>query len=97
MKDATVTINYSSFQSIKDKADKYDSLIKENEALLSKEAEFIDKICNCLESANEQNRLANKQFFIAQEILAICERFEMNVDIEFNGLDYGTEPQGNKK
>ena len=97
MKDATVTINYSSFQSIKDKADKYDSLVKDNEALLSKEAEFIEKLCDCLEKANDQNRLANKQFFIAQGILAICERFEMDVDTEFSCLDYGTEPKGNNK
>ena len=93
MKDATVTINYSSFKSIKEKADKYDSLVQENEVLLSKEADFIERLCNCLEKANEQNRLANKQFFIAQGILAICERFEMNVDEEFKGLDSGTEPK----
>ena len=96
MKDATVTINYSSFQSIKEKADKYVSLVQENEVLLSKEADFIERLCNCLEKANEQNRLANKQFFIAQGILAICERFEMNVDEEFKSLDLGTEPKGYK-
>jgi hypothetical protein len=92
MKDATVTINYESFQSIKDKADRYDKLVLENENILDVQSKFLDTICDCIENANEQKTLKNKQYFIAKGIRAICENFQMNIEVEFPGLDEGKAP-----
>lgn len=57
MKNATVTINYVSFQSIMEKADKYDELVRTKEDVLNKNDSFIDVLCTCLEKANEQRFL----------------------------------------
>ncbi|KYG90000.1 hypothetical protein A0U40_09760 [[Bacillus] sp. KCTC 13219] len=94
MKNATVTIDYTSFQAIKEKADKYDSLAEENENMLSQQGRFIDILCNCIEDANEQATAKHKQYFIDKGIKAICEQFDMNVDIEFAGLNEGVAPSG---
>ncbi|WP_336636867.1 hypothetical protein [Lysinibacillus fusiformis] len=93
MKNATVTINYESFQSLKEKADKYDDAIRKKEDILSKNDEFIETLCVCLEKANEQKVSANKQYFIAEGIKAICNRFDMNLKDEYGELDEGKEPK----
>ncbi|MGD2199885.1 hypothetical protein [Lysinibacillus fusiformis] len=93
MKNATVTINYESFQSIKQKADKYDEAVREREDILSKNDEFIETLCVCLEKANEQKVSANKQYFIAEGIKAICNRFDINLKDEYGELDEGKEPK----
>lgn len=93
MKNATVTINYEGFQSIKQKADKYDEAIRKKEDILSKNDEFIETLCVCLEKANEQKVSANKQYFIAEGIKAICKRFDMNLKDEYGELDEGKEPK----
>ncbi len=93
MKNASVTINYESFQSIKEKADKYDEAIREKEDILSENDEFIEMLCGCLEKANEQKVSANKQYFIAQGIKAICKRFDMDLKDEYGELDEGKEPK----
>ncbi|WP_337982822.1 hypothetical protein [Lysinibacillus sp. C5.1] len=93
MKNASVTINYESFQSIKEKADKYDEAIRKKEEILSENDEFIDILCSCLEKANEQKVSANKQYFIAQGIKAICKRFDMDLKDEYGELDEGKEPK----
>lgn len=93
MKDATVTINYESFQSIKKKADKYDDLVRAKEDVLNENHEFIETLCNCIEKANEQKTAVNKQFFIAEGIKAICNHFNMDLNIEFGELDEGKAPK----
>ncbi|WP_107949970.1 hypothetical protein [Lysinibacillus parviboronicapiens] len=93
MKNATVTINYESFQSIKKNADKYDELIRTKEDVLNKNHEFIETLCTCLEKANEQKVSANKQYFIAKGIQAICKHFNMTVEAEYGELDEGKAPK----
>lgn len=93
MKNATVTINYESFQSIARKADKYDELVRTKEGILNKKDDFIDTLCTCLEKANEQKVSANKQYFIAEGIKAICRHFEMDLKVEFGDLDEGKAPK----
>lgn len=92
MMGATVTINYESFQSIKDKADRYDRAIQESKDALDVHSKFLDAICDCVENANKQKTLKNKQYFIAKGIRAICENFEMDIEVEFAGLDEGKAP-----
>lgn len=92
MKNATVTIDYTSFQAIKEKADKYDELIRAREDVLNKNEEFIETLCISLEKANEQKDSANKQYFIAEGIKAICSRFDMDLKVEYGELDEGKAP-----
>ena len=93
MKNATVTIDYESFQSIKENADKYDKLVRENKQNVDKEAEFIELLCSCLENANAQKTADNKQYFIAQGIRAICERFDIDLMTEYGEVDQGKAPE----
>ncbi|MEK3726799.1 MULTISPECIES: hypothetical protein [unclassified Lysinibacillus] len=93
MKNATVTINYVSFQSIMEKADKYDELVRTKEDVLNKNDSFIDVLCTCLEKANEQKVSANKQYFIAEGIKAICDRFDFDLKSEYGELDEGKAPK----
>lgn len=92
MNNATVTINYESFQSIKDKAGRYDELERERKSISAEQEKFIDLICNCLENANEQKASENKQHFIAKGILAICDHFNMDLKVEYGELDEGKAP-----
>ncbi|MFF5993691.1 hypothetical protein AAGS61_02900 [Lysinibacillus sp. KU-BSD001] len=94
MKNATVTIDYESFQAIKEKADKYDASCKENKTILDTQSEFVDKLCTYLDLANEQTTAKNKQFFIAQGIRTFCEHYEMDVEVEYEQLDDGVAPKG---
>lgn len=93
MKNATVTINYESFQSIMKKANKYDELVRTKEDVLNKNDRFIDVLCTCLEKANEQKVSSNKQYFIAEGIKAICDRFDMDLKVEYGELDEGKAPK----
>lgn len=93
MKNATVTINYESFQSIMKKADKYDESVRTKEDFLNKKDRFIDVLCTCLEKASEQKVSANKQYFIAEGIKAICDYFETDLESEYGELDEGTAPK----
>ncbi|MFY0519350.1 hypothetical protein ACOMCU_16205 [Lysinibacillus sp. UGB7] len=92
MNNATVTINYESFQSIKDKADKYDKLIQENEQISAEQDKFVELLCKCLDNANEQEASENKQHFIAKAIRAICDHYDMDMNIEYGELDEGKAP-----
>lgn len=93
MENATVTINYESFQSIMKKADKYDELVRTKEDILKKQDDFIETLCTCLEKANEQKVSANKQYFIAEGIKAICDRFDFDLKSEYGELDEGKAPK----
>ncbi|EON71790.1 hypothetical protein [Lysinibacillus sphaericus] len=97
MKNATVTINYESFQSIKDKADRYDKLNRENEQISAEQDKFVELICKCLDNANEQKASENKQYFIAKGIQAICNRYDMDLEIEYGELDEGKGKAPGKK
>ncbi|WP_028562295.1 hypothetical protein [Paenibacillus pinihumi] len=92
MKNATVTIDYTSFQSIKEKADKYDIAKLTREVANAKEREFVDKICNCIEKANDCKAAEQKQYYIALGIRAICEHYDMDLKIEYGELDEGKSP-----
>lgn len=93
MKDATVTIGYESFQIIKNNADKYKELVHTNKDALKKIQEFNETLCGVIEKANEQKIAANKQFFIAEGIKAICQYYDMDLSTEFGELDEGEEPE----
>ncbi|MCE4044575.1 hypothetical protein LXM56_10595 [Lysinibacillus fusiformis] len=93
MENATVTINYESFQSIVKKANKYDELVRTKEDILKKQDDFIEVLCNCLEKANEQKVSSNKQYFIAEGIKAICDRFDFDLKSEYGELDEGKAPK----
>ncbi|PIJ98110.1 hypothetical protein [Lysinibacillus sphaericus] len=93
MKNATVTINYESFQSIKDKADRYDKLISENKQISAEQDEFVETLCKCLDKANDQKLAVNKQYFIAQGIKAICSHLDTDVKVEYGDLDEGKAPR----
>lgn len=97
MKNATVTINYASFRNIKEKADKFDGAKQEREKAFEKRDKFIDEICECIDKANDQNLLEHKQHFIAQGIRAICEYYDMDISVEYEGLDEGQAPEAREK
>ncbi|MBG9730821.1 hypothetical protein ABD87_15135 [Lysinibacillus sphaericus] len=92
MKNATVAINYESFQTLKDKADRYEKLDRENKKISDEQETFVELMCECLESANEQKTAENKQYFIAKGIQAICDRYDMDIKIEYGELDEGKAP-----
>ncbi|MBA9086521.1 hypothetical protein FHR92_002999 [Fontibacillus solani] len=89
MKDATVTIGYESFQTIRTKADKYDKLISAREDAASKERSFIDQLVTSIEKANECPTAEQKQYHIALGIRAICEYFDYDLKAEYGELDAG--------
>ncbi|SCY30698.1 hypothetical protein [Lysinibacillus fusiformis] len=93
MKDATVTINYESFQTIKKNADKYDELVRAKEDVLHKNHEFIETLCTCLEKANEQKTAVNKQYYIAEGIKEICSHFDLDLKVKYGELDEGKAPK----
>lgn len=90
--NATVTIDYDSFQSIKEKADKYDKEKQVFEKANEEERAFINRICNCIEKANECQTLEQKQYYIAQGIRAICEYWDMDLQDNYGELDEGQAP-----
>ncbi|WP_018752193.1 hypothetical protein [Paenibacillus sanguinis] len=92
MKNATVTVDYESFQRLKDRADRYEAM-KRNQAEEAKnERKFIECICDCIEKANDARTPENKQYHIAQGIRAICEHYDMDLLTEYAGLDEGEAP-----
>ncbi len=93
MKDATVTINYESFQAIKMNSDKYLEMVRAKEDVLHQNHEFIETLCTCLEKANEQKIAVNKQYYIAEGIKAICIRFDLDLKTEYGDLDEGKAPK----
>lgn len=93
MKNATVTINYEAFQTIKEKADKYDAALKEKEEVADIRDALLDMLATCIKKANEQTTAPHKQFFIAEGIKAICKHYDMDLETEFGKLNEGKAPK----
>jgi len=93
MKNATVTIDYVSFQSIKEKADRHDKEQREREKVNAEEKAFVERICNCIEKANECQTAEQKQYYIALGVRAICEHWDMDIQENYGGLDEGRAPE----
>lgn len=94
MKNATVTIDYESFQRLKEQADKYNQAKQNQTAATEKEHKFVERICNCIELANDAPVLEQKQHYIAQGIRAICEHYDMDLQVEYGELDEGQASEG---
>lgn len=92
MKNATVTIDYASFQDIKTKADMYDKAKREQKETGAKEEKFVNVICDCIEKANDCKTAEQKQYYIALGVRAICEHYEMDMATEYGELDEGQAP-----
>ncbi|AZS16459.1 hypothetical protein [Paenibacillus lutimineralis] len=93
MNNATVTIDYESFQSIKVKADKYDKAKREQLEASKKHEQFVESLCTSLEKANECETPEQKQYYIALGIRAICEHYGMDLKTEYGDLDEGEVPE----
>lgn len=90
--NATVTVDYATFQSIKEKADKLDKAKRDFEKANEEERAFVERICTCIEKANECQTLEHKQYYIAQGIRAICEHWDMDMQDNYGELDEGQAP-----
>lgn len=92
MKNATVTIDYASFQDIKTKADMHDKAKREQKEAGAKEEKFVNVICDRIEKANDCKTAEQKQYYIALGVRAICEHYEMDMVTEYGELDEGQAP-----
>ncbi|WP_128102803.1 hypothetical protein [Paenibacillus sp. DCT19] len=92
MNNATVTLDYESFQSIKRNADLYENLMRNVDEVKNQQKQFIDRLIYCLEKTNEQKVIENKQFYVAEGIKVICEYYEMDLADSYGELDEGKAP-----
>lgn len=94
MKNATVTIDYESFQEIKEKADRLESVLKKIDQNEKERNGFMERLMSCIENANGRKAAEQKQYYIAMGIRAICEHYEMDAATEYGELDEGQAPEG---
>lgn len=92
MKNATVTMPFDDFMAIKNKADKFENLLRHQDEKETEEVGFIDELVACIESMANAKEESHRQFHLAKSLQAICNYFDMNMFEEYGEIDMGVEP-----
>ena len=88
MKNATVSMPFNDFMTIKNRADQLDRKRKNED----KKDEFLENLVTCIEDLIDTEGSHHKQYYLAKAINLICDYYELDVTKEYGEVDPGVAP-----